>query len=182
MRFKKVPKKAQEVKISGKNFPKLTSKKAQEEIIGFGIILLLIAVIGIVFLSISINKNSQKQEVEDYESQSFLKAMLETTTECEKESRYLSVKDLAFECQRNYLCYNEEHSCTVLNDSLKGILDGSWEVGIDTPIKGYGLLIESEEEKMINVTKGVVTNSYKGASQNYAKSTDEINFYFKIYI
>jgi hypothetical protein len=172
-------KKAQEVKTG--NFPKLCSKKAQEEIIGFGIILLIIAIIGIIILSISINKNTQKEEVEDYETSSFLKAMLETTTTCEKNSRYISVKDLIFECQRNYICYNEEESCDILNETINDILKGSWNAGNNTPIKGYEFIIDSKDERMINIKKGNVTKSYKGSTQNYAKSTDEANIFIKIY-
>ncbi len=160
---------------------KFISKKAQEEIMGFGIILLLIAVIGIVFLSISINKNAQKQQLEDYEISSFLKAMMETSTSCEKNTKYLSIKDIAFECQRNYLCYDGDDSCDVFNNTVKEIMSESWDVGVNNSIKGYNLLIQSEDETLLNISSGSSTSSYKGASQNYAKSLDEINVFLKVY-
>jgi hypothetical protein len=172
-------KRAQEAKI--RNFPCLSSKRAQEEIIGFGIILLLVAVVGVIFLSISLNKNSSENGVEDYEASSFLKAMLETTTNCEKNAEYVSVKDLIFECQRKYVCFNEENSCEILNDTIENIMEESWNVGNNTPVKGYELIVDSEEGRMINLTEGIATNSYKGASQSYTKTREKADIFLKIY-
>lgn len=172
-------KRAQEVKL--RIFMSMLSKKAQEEIIGFGIILLLVAVVGVIFLSISLNKNSQEGGVEDYEASSFLKAMLETTTNCEKNAEYVSVKDLIFECQRKYVCFNEENSCEILNDTIENIMEESWNVGNNTPVKGYELIVDSEEGRMINLTEGIATNSYNGASQSYTKTREKADIFLKIY-
>lgn len=158
----------------------IKKKSAQEEIAGFGIILIVIAVIAVVFISLSLNK-AQKQELEDYESSGFLSALMEKTTDCEKNAKFLSVKDLIFECGRDYNCVNGENSCNVLNETLGSSLRDNWQVGQEYPIKGYNLMVNYENELYFNITSGNLTSEYKGAMQNYSKINENAEFYFRVY-
>lgn len=156
------------------------NKKAQEEIIGFGIILVIIAIVALIFISISINK-AQKEEVEDYEASSFLKVLMEKTTECEKNAKFLAVKDTVFECGREYTCLNGESACELLNDTLEETMNDNWKVGVSEPIKGYNLVIEYEGELYFNISEGSITQEYKGAMQEYSKINENTETYLNIY-
>ncbi len=156
------------------------SRKAQEEIIGFGIILILIAVIAMIFISISINKN-QKESVEDFEVSSFLKALMEKTTTCEKNAKLISVKDLIFECGRGYTCFNEENSYDVLNETIKESMQDNWPIVNGSTTKGYSILVYYESGLFVNETKGINYGEFKGAMQDYAKSGEFAEIYLKIY-
>jgi len=155
-------------------------KSGQEEIVGFAIILILIAVIFIVFLGLG-KSDAQKQELEDFETTSFLSAMLETTTTCEKNGDFLSVKDLIFECPNYYFCLDGNNSCEVLNETVEEILEVSWDVSEESSVKGYDFEIFVNDEERIKFVQGNITKAYKGASQNYAKTIDSADIYLKIY-
>lgn len=180
MRLRKLTnKKAQEVKTRN-GFPCLRSKKAQEEIMGFGIILILIAVILIVFLGISKN-NKVSETSDDFEVTSFMNSFLQVSTYCEDNGDFLSVKDLAFECLRDSECDNEVNSCEVLVESVEGIMASSWVVGENSSNKGYELQIVSGDELLVNISEGQKTNSYRGSFQDYSKSRDVMKIYLKVY-
>jgi hypothetical protein len=170
-------KRAQEVKTG--NFPKLTSKRGQEEIMGFGIILILIAVILIVFLTFS--KGNQEGLENDFESTSFLSSILEVSTSCEDNGKYISIKDLAFECSIGIGCDNGLDSCEVFNETLEEIMKESWDVNENSTIRGYSLVIENNDERMLNLSDGENFGKFRGSSREYSKSGENVAFYIKIY-
>ena len=65
-------------------------KKGQEEMVGFALILILVAIIVLVFIGFSI-RSPEKESVESYEVESFLQSMLQYTTECENNVEKLPV-------------------------------------------------------------------------------------------
>ena len=58
-------------------------KVGQDEMVGFGLIIILVAIIFIVFISIYIRKPTEK--VNDYEANSFIQSVLQYTTNCEED-------------------------------------------------------------------------------------------------
>ena len=77
---------------------KITSKKAQEEMVGFALIIIIVAVILLVFLAISLNK-SKKEDLGDNEVNSFIQSFLSYTTSCgEYSDSYYSIQKLITEC------------------------------------------------------------------------------------
>ena len=143
-------------KITKKN------KRAQEEIVGFAVIVIIVSIILIFFLVFSL---SDRAETESYESESFLQSSLYYTSSCSDNGELLPVQDLVFSCYREEECENGEEACAVLNETLKGILEESWQVGEDFPVKGYKLEIFSEEENILSIREGNITSSSKGAQQ-----------------
>jgi len=74
----------------------IKNKHSQEEMVGFAIIIIVVAVILLVFLSIYLLKPS-KTNLENYEIKSFINSFLEYTTSCENaRSGYLPVRDVVF--------------------------------------------------------------------------------------
>ena len=158
------------------------NKQAQEELIGFGLIVVIIMIILMVFLSFSL-RNPVKQGVESYEVESFIQATLQYNTDCAKnyDSNLLSVKDVIIRCERNELCLDERYACEVLNSTLKGITHENWQIGEDWPVKGYEFVILSNSAGLISFAEGNITNNYKGASQDYISSGNKIEVFFTAY-
>jgi hypothetical protein len=163
------------------------NNKAQEEMVGFGLILILVAIIFVVFISVYIRKPSEK--VTDYEANSFIQSALQYTTTCEEENlENLTIQKLIFKCKENNPCgYRNMDPCSILNNTLKNIIRESWNVNSKSPIKGYSFVINisedggETEQRIMNVSEGVVTNNYRGSEQDFGKSGDYLTILFQVY-
>lgn len=149
----------------------------QEEMVGFALIIIIVAVILLIFLGFFLRK-PQKDIVESYEVESFIQAFLQYTTDCRYNLEYLSVQKLIFKCNEGEICLDGRETCDILNSTLEGIVEESWEVEGDRPIKGYELRIILDEEELLILKKGNVTRNYKGSVQYLAK---ELDIYFTAY-
>jgi hypothetical protein len=172
------PNKRKKAQMLSRKSGQVALKRGQEEIAGFAIILVLVGVIILIFLAFTI-KPKATENVKDYQITSFIQSFLQVTTLCEQNGDNLSVQELLSECRKEADCSYGMESCIVLNNTLSGILAGSWEpVGEDLPIKGYKLNITSEGERMIFLKKGGVTLESKGSSQLLP---EDINIFFDVY-
>ena len=155
------------------------STKAQHEIMGFVLIIILVSVIGVVFLGLS-----QKDKVEPTNSplaENFLESFLHQTTNCSKYSSgvpYMSVQDLAKSCSKGGACSDALTSCEALNLTVLSTLERSFQAGADYPLKGYSFVIMDGEEVLIYENKGNETENSKGSEQNLA---NDLNFYLQLY-
>jgi len=155
-------------------------KRAQEEMVGFALIIIIVAVILLVLLSISLRR-PQEEGVESYKVDSFIQAFLQYTSDCRDRSEYLSIKDLISDCEEKNTCLDGRNSCEILNSTLKGIVEESWKVGADRPIVGYELKILSNGREIFLLEEGNVTRSYKGAVQPFAKRGSNFEVFFTAY-
>lgn len=151
-------------------------KKGQDEMVGFALIIVMVAVIFIVIISVYIKKPQEKTV--DYQANSFIQAMLQYTTNCQEENLdNLTVQDLISKCKQGNPCYTQNmNPCVMLNNTIKSIIKTSWKVGTGSPIKGYEFNINvstdgKTEETFMNIKEGVVTNNYKGAEQDLPPQT-----------
>lgn len=163
-----------------KIFSLSSQKRAQEEIIGFALIIILVAVILLVFLGISLNKDSD-ESVQSYEVENYIQSFLQYTTDCSDSRGFHSIKDLVFECQIKQICIDKRETCDVLNSTLKDISEASWDVGEETPLKGYELEIISTDGELVYFKEGNGTFNSKGSSQEFSKSGVSIGVYFTAY-
>ena len=155
----------------------MIKNKGQEEIVGFALIIIIVSVILLVFLSLSM-RSSKGMEIESYEVEGFIQAFLQHTSDCEGSRGFLSVQDLIFNPDDE--CLNGKIARDVMNYTLKELCEKSWNVGEDTPIKGYELRITSEDEDLI-LGKGNITQNYKGTSQDFVKRGEDYEIFFKVY-
>ena len=163
--------------LNNSNKRYIKNKRAQEEIVGFALIIIIVAVVLLFLLSFSL-KRPEKESIESYEADSFLQSALQVTTSCEINLQNQSVQDLIFSCDDFEFCDNGSNSCEVLNASLGEVLDASWPVGSNKPIKGYEFLIKTGGSELLAINNGNVTNNYKGALQDLP---GEIKITFKVY-
>lgn len=154
----------------------MKKNKAQEEMVGFAMIIIVVSVILLVFLTFSL-RSPQKDTVESYEVDSFIQSMLIYTTDCEDNIEPLSIQDLIFSCNKNEKCIDERPSCDVLSSVLADLTKESWPVGDERPIKGYELDITSDTKNILNIKEGTTTVNSKGSSQEFRRAI----VLFKVY-
>lgn len=137
-------------------------KKAQEEIVGFSMIIIIVAIILVIFLSFSL-RPSQKSTVESYEVEGFLNALMQKTSDCRSVDnlKYYSVKELMFQCYSNEQCMDGKETCNILLNEIGSISNQSWNIGNDSAIKGYSLNISVDGEPLKFVGYGNRTRSSK---------------------
>jgi|TARA_B100001971_G_C18153805_1_gene517345 hypothetical protein len=145
---------------------KINNKLAQEEMVGFALIIIVVAVILLVFVGFSL-KNQEKETVESYEVESFTQSFLQYTTDCRDNLKTLSIQRLISNCRNNRICLDGRNTCEVLNSTLKGIVEESWKISTETAIKGYGLKIVSDGKEMLKFEKGNITVNSKGSVQYF---------------
>ena len=151
--------------------------KAQEEMVGFVLILIVVAVIILVFLSISLRK--PRDVVESYEVESFLQALSQHVSNCSINyaSNKVEIKDLIEECFQGSLCLNGKTACEELNSTLSILIQNSWQISEDRPNKAYVFNSTYQGEEVLSLVKGNFTQNTKGSVQKF----DKLEISFEIY-
>ena len=142
---------------------KIITKRGQEEIAGFMIIIVIVTIILLFLLVFSLRSNNESPV--SYEASSFLQAALSYTTDCEIGSRVVDVEGLINACDAERRCSDERYSCDVLNQTLKDLIEESWVIGPEAPYKGYRMEAVSKtgENLILNLSAGNITNTFKGS-------------------
>jgi hypothetical protein len=155
------------------------SKRSQNEIIGFAVIIVIVAVVGLVFLSLSIGRGDVIKKT-SIETSDFLQSSMHYTSNCTIDyvPNYKNIQDLIKSCYRTQKCMNlldgnDKMACEVLQETYGEIISYSFQVSDDAKNKAYKLNIYYEEidaennEYIMNFTEGNFGNcsSEAGASQ-----------------
>ena len=150
--------------------------KAQEEMMGFVLIVVIIAIFILIFVAFMISR-PEKQAVESFEAESFVQSLLQYTTDCRDNLEFLSIESLINKCQKKEKCLDERDTCNVLEKNIKEIISKSWDIQ-NSPIKGYSLAILSNKQELLKVQEGNSTSNSIGAVQSFVRSgiPTEINF------
>lgn len=101
----------------------LRSIRAQQEMAGFILIVLMIIIIGVILLGIFLRKGSEINVI-DSEISNFLSASLKYTSTCavDYEPNYKTVKELVEMCYGNANCLDNRNSCDALNNTYSGMI------------------------------------------------------------
>lgn len=113
------------------------NQKAQQEIMGFIIIILIIVIIGVVFLGIYL-KPQYNISTKDAEINNLLISISKYTTDCYKDSEpnYRTIEDLVIDCYQYRKCASTS-SCEVLNRTYSEMLSKIWIAGDNSAVKFY---------------------------------------------
>jgi hypothetical protein len=124
------------------------NKKAQEEMVGFILIVVLVIVIAVILLGISIRTSDNKELQKSDEITSFLASVSEVTTDCQiPETRYRNIGELILDCNSFNVCSDGEETCEILENELEGILNHSTFVVKDSgKVVYYNLDIINEDQ------------------------------------
>ena len=141
------------------------TKKAQSEMVGFGIIIIIVAILIVIFVALTLQK--KPVTTHDAQTESFVQSVLQFTTTCERNSHYLSYTDLVGFCSENGQCDSGEDSCKILNSTSENLVESAWKTGADFPTKGYSFNVNYAGNYLVNLTKGNETANARGAVQTF---------------
>ena len=139
----------------------MKNKKAQEEMMGFMIIVVLVVIIGLVFLGFSLRQKSKNIEPQSMNAEDLLQSMLVYTSDCQMGTNALNVRDLIRVCntQRSAKCDNNEIVCEKVNSTLRAIMNKTMGQNVGKGfIHGYSLEINATQYLLIE--KGNTTGNY----------------------
>ncbi|MEK6910312.1 MAG: hypothetical protein AABW82_00905 [Nanoarchaeota archaeon] len=129
----------------------MVNKKGQEEIVGFALVIIIVAVVGLLLLGLAIRSGDKGAKSDNYEIRQFLDSSMHVSSDCSLRSNidYASVSDLVRECYRNQAreCLSSgEKVCLALNRSLQGIINSGLKIGPERPNKGFMMNISFEQK------------------------------------
>jgi len=126
----------------------IKNKKAQHEIVGFALIIIIVSIIGLIFLSFSIGRGESVKKT-SVEISDFLQSSLYYTTPCASGyvPNYKDLQGLIKSCYKGEICFNEELACDVLDESFSKIISKSFQVSETGKNKAYELNIYYEDRK-----------------------------------
>ena len=150
---------------------KKIGRKGQEEITGFVLVVVLVAVILVVFLGITLRGDKSNSQ-ESLDVSHFLDSMMEYTTDCalQYEPAYSELDELFSECYSNSdkKCTSGKGICEQAKNISLEILDASWPTGANRPVKG--IVFNSDYEinnsviaNVIKIERGNCSSSVIGA-------------------
>lgn len=102
------------------------SKKAQQEIAGFVLIVIIVVIALVVYMIIK--ASSPVEIIKSVTADNMIESIMEVTTSCQIGSKYSSIKSLLVECENNRRCSNGDSACDVLNNTLKKIFDNMLDI------------------------------------------------------
>jgi hypothetical protein len=174
-----MPKRAQDQKSE---ISSAVPKRAQEEIVGFSMIIVIVAIALVILLSFSL-RSPEKDTVESYEVESFLQALMQKTSDCRStdDLEFYSVKKLIFTCYSAEKCLDGRDTCEILLREIGEISNKSWSLGQNSPVKGYKMSLSADGTKLEELGYGNQTKKFKGASQELTREGVMFNLEFKAY-
>ncbi len=159
--------------------------RAQEEMIGFGVILLLVAIVLVVFLSLSMG-GSDKKAVDSYQVNSFLQAYLQYNSKCQEKNygiiENVSMQNLIKKCYKEENCLDERDPCELLNKTSKDMIVESWQIKEGSPRVGYEFIVADSENNLIAYSsEGKETYDSRGGRQPLGISGENLMIDLTIY-
>lgn len=162
------------------NFPEERAmKKAQEEMIGFVLIVIIVAIFILIFMGFMISR-PEKQAVESFEAESFVQSLLQFTTDCRDNLEFLSLESLINKCQKKEKCLDERETCEVLEKNIKEIISKSWNLE-NSAVKGYDLTITSNKQELLKIQDGNSSSNSVGAVQSFVRSGISTEIEFEVF-
>jgi len=125
------------------------TRKAQEEMVGFILIVVLVAIAGVVFLGISLRGGEENRDNSN-KIYSLLGGLSQITTACEiPDTNLKSVRELIRECSEGKICDvcegstcgSSSSACEVLENTLKEAMVSSYAVTDKSYAKYYNLTL-----------------------------------------
>jgi len=160
-------------------------KKAQHEIVGFVLIIIIVAVVGVIFLSLSIGRGETPKRT-SVEISHFLEASMYSTTDCEVNypANYENLQGLIKNCYEQgdgdlETCLDERIFCEALDSDLEKLMSVS-NLG-----EAYNLTIYFEgdfRDNFVEMSDGVFANctSIQGASHMIPFSYGDGNIWVEL--
>lgn len=147
------------------------SKKAQEEMVGLVVIMIIVALIFLIFLGITIRKDSDfsTPSTDIYQ---FLDSLSEYTTDCSLDGgfSFKQIDSLAVSCEQGSRCGSGDYACEVLAQTVSAITNSSWNFDPESAEKNYKFLARFPSAPEIILSNGNFTecSSIRGAEKTFS--------------
>ena len=159
------------------------NKKAQQEMVGFVLIIVLVVVAVLVLLLISARK--PVEPIDSVDIANLLSSMTKYTTKCaDYEPNYYDVRELVRACFKNEGCENSDvDSCVYLEEVLRGLVESS--VKTESTLSYYGLDVSTIEENgvfgesVVSFSEGNCTGDKFSGEQVMKIGFEDISFRMK---
>ena len=161
------------------------NKTAQQEMVGFVLIVVLVVIALMVFLVISVRKSaSEDDSLQSLEVENMLNVLMSSTTECAIvfEPEYDSIEDLIKSCYKNQECRNlDKMACDYLDENLNEVMLEL--INTESTINAYELEIfrknsgggaENSEKEILKISKNQCSGRVMGSQRNIAIDTGSI--------
>ena len=158
----------------------MISKKGQEEMVGFAVILIIVS-IGLLILLSFLIRSPSNGTTESYQVESFIQSSLQYTSSCENEIEFLPVQDLIIACDNGVKCVDGTDSCAVLNSTIEDLVNSGWNVGNQSVVKGYNLKITADGQEKLTIKEGNQTSNSKGGFQDFSRSGSDYEVSLNVY-
>jgi len=139
----------------------MINRKAQQEMVGFILIIVLVVVAAVIFLVISANKPAKENT--SVEIQNLVSSMMDYTTGCEITNSlpYSDLKHLISNCRNNEMCLNlGKSACDYLNESAISIMDDVMKS--ESTVSAYQLEIYYKESSNSSNTESIIPKITSG--------------------
>jgi hypothetical protein len=150
------------------------NKKAQQEIVGFVLIVVLVIVGLMVYLVISLRESPVEKT--NIQAGNILDSIMKMTTECAVifEPDFDNYGELFGSCYSGETCRNlNKKACEYLNESLKDVLDDLMKS--EATINYYKFeLFEKDGEGILEIKWGNCTGKILGAQRNIFKDSQNL--------
>ena len=163
------------------------NKRAQEEMTGFALIIIIVAILGLVALTFMLRKPSESQ-YNSFEIQQFLDSVSRVQGTCTPQLDFapLKISGMVQECFSNNAtqCKSQETVCQALEKSLKEIITGSWNIQPNSPYTGFKLdlvfegssNLSSSFRRIMNISYGSCGNTFYGGDSILPEESRAGNF------
>ena len=142
-------------------------RKAQEEMFGFALIVVLVMVAGLIFLSIGLaNPGDEVKERQDIKVNNFLDAMLQYTTNYTSDSIPVDVQEMIQDCDSGKSLDGGILACDALNVTTRILILNSWCGSGQCSDKGYSFSVMSSSGSEIQrVDMGNQSKTSRGTTR-----------------
>jgi homoserine dehydrogenase len=156
------------------------NKKAQEEMIGFGVILVIIGII--ILISVSLMASNKKTLNDSFLLESFILSALESNTNCSYNYEDLRLRDLMVYCYKDYgECENKNKSlCLMLNESIKKMVEEGFQISNSSYYKAYDISLKLGD-KIVKINKNNATSHYYQAIEEFQRSNENYAISLKLF-
>lgn len=150
-------------------------KKAQQEIIGFVLIVVVVSVIGLILLGFSI-ETSKPVKQNSLEISNLLQSIMYSTTDCAINfiPQYKDGEDLIKACYENQMCLNGKSACKVANSTFVNLIQQSLNINSNSLNKGFKFNVyyvsnsSKENLEILNNEIGMFGNCSSNIGSSYS--------------
>ena len=156
-------------------FSRVTQKKAQQEIVGFVLIVVLVVIGLMVFLIISLRDSPEASESLAVEN--MLDAVMKHTTECAVvyEPDYDDFEALFKSCHQSDPCANlDKSACEYLNESLRSVVGAIMASEASVSAYEVEFFVKDEAGGLLRIFEGNCTGSVSAAQRSVVSGSESL--------